>query len=359
MNYRSTTLMTFFAFLILTFAAPATIAQQGQLSLVDIITALRSKKATLVEKNQILTEGVKLRGVTFAINSDLEKELRNAGADEQLIGIIRAKSPVVKAEPTPQPKAEPTPAPVATPKPPDASVFQNKANASFVMGDFDAAITNYTKAIELNPKEPTIYFSRGMAHFNKKNFNPAIADFDKVIELDPTESMAYYNRGVAHENVGAFEKSLADLTKAVELDSDNEPAKSALQRVAAKQPKPMPATTAIKEPVKPQTDPNANKQPVAANEGPFNAGPLREQALKLAVPMYPATEKQARTEGMVTVQVTLDEEGKVVSAKATAGPRGLRAASEDAAKRSKFKPVTVDGKPVKATGTVVYNFKLS
>jgi TonB family protein len=348
------------AFLILPLVAAVTgIAQQPQLSLVDIVAALRSKKATAAEKNQILAEGVKLRGVTFALNQDLEKELRGAGADDRLIASIREKSPAAKPEPTPQPKPDPTPAPAATPKPPDAMFYQNRANASFVMGDLDAAIKDYGKAIELNPDEATAFFSRGMAYFNKKNFNPAIADFGRVIELDPNESMAFYNRGNALENIGEFEKALNDFNKAVELDAENEPAKAALQRLEAKIPKPVQPTAAKSAATQIKPQPAEDRPKVVVPSVPYNAGSLRDHSLKLAVPQYPAMEKQNRVEGVVTVQVTIDEEGKVVSAKAMNGPKGLRAASEDAAKRSKFKPVVVDGKPVKANGTVVYNFKLS
>lgn len=332
---------------------------QAQLSLVDIVTALRSKKATSVEKNQILAEGVSQRGVTFALNGELEKELRTAGANDQLIAAIRSKGPAPESKP--QPTA--TPIPVSTPKPPDASYYKNRGNANFVMGEYDAAVADYSKAIEMSPADSTTYFSRGMAYFNKKNFIPAIGDFDKVIELDPSESMAYFNRGVALENTGKFEKALEDLKKAVELDADNEPAKNALARVEAKIPRPVPTVPAqTPATVAQQTVPEEKKpkvDPAPTSDEPFDAGSLREQALKLAVPSYPVIERQNRTEGIVTVQVTLDESGKVMSAKATNGPKGLRNASEDAAKRSKFKPVTVGGKPVRATGTVVYNFKLS
>ena len=60
--------------------------------------------------------------------------------------------------------------------------------------------------------------------------------------------------------------------------------------------------------------------------------------------------------GKVTVQVTLDEEGKVISAKATNGHSLLRAVSEEAVRNSKFKPALVGNRPVKATGFITYNF---
>ncbi len=341
-------------------------AQQAQLSLVDIITVLRSKKVTQSEKNQLLTEGVKQRGVTFALNADLEKELRAAGADDALVAAIREKGPAVKVSSTPQPKIEASPVPVK--KEPDFSFYQNRANANFVMGEYDTAITDYNRAIELNPKESAVYFSRGLAYFNKQSYTPAIADFDRVIELDPKEAMAYFKRGNALEKTGNFERALSDYQKAVELDPENEPAKAALQKLQAAIVKPTPtqttptntATLQKKEPTPQNTTPtNPTPTETTTSTEPTNFGALNRFATRLAIPVYPNVERQRSTEGLVTVEVSLDEEGKVVSAKAISGPRGLRQAAEDAVRKSKFNPVKVGDKPVKASGFINFNFKLN
>ncbi len=338
-------------------------AQQTQLSLVDIITVLRSKKATPAEKNQLLTEGVRQRGITFSLNPELEKELRTAGADDALVAAIREKSPAVKVSATPQLKVEPSP--VSTPKPPDYTVYQNRANANFVMGEYDAAITDYNKAIELNQKEPSIYFSRGLAHFNKQSYTLAIADFDKVIELDPKEAMAYFKRGNALEKTSNFEKALSDYQKAVELDPENEPAKAAFMRLQAVVPKPSPNTTTNNTTAVQKKDPAAQNTPTtsapetSASSEPANFGALNRFANRLVTPVYPTLERQRNTEGLVVVEVELDETGKVVSAKATSGPRGLRQAAEDAVRKSKFNAVIVEGKAVKANGFINFNFKLN
>ncbi len=344
----------------LTLFSQSAAAQQTQLSLVDIITVLRSKKVTPAEKNQLLTEGVKQRGVTFALNADLEKELRTAGADDGLVAAIREKGPAVKVSATPQ-KIEPQP--TSTPKPPDFAFYQNRANANFVMGEYEAAITDYNKAIELNQKEPSIYFSRGLAHFNRQSFTLAIADFDKVIELDPKEAMAYFKRGNALEKTGSFEKALPDYQKAVELDPENEPAKAALQKLQATLPKPTPtpantANVQKKDPV-PQTTPATTTTQTTTTTEPTNFGALNRFANRLMTPVYPTIERQRNTEGLVMVEVSLDETGKVVSAKAVSGPRGLRQAAEDAVRKSKFNPVVVDNKSVKANGFINFNFKLN
>jgi TonB family protein len=337
-------------------------AQQTQLSLVDIITVLRSKKVTQVEKNQLLTEGVKQRGITFALNADLEKELRTAGADEVLIAAIREKSPTVKVSATPQSKLDPQP--VSTPKPPDFAFYQNRANANFVMGEYESAITDYNKAIELNQKEPSIYFSRGLAHFNKQSYTTAIADFDKVIELDPKEAMAYFKRANALEKLGSFEKALSDYQKAVELDPENEPAKAALQKLQAVLPKPSPTPTNTptvqkKDPVPQTTTAATTTNGNSATAEPANFGALNRFAARLVTPIYPTIERQRNTEGLVTVEVTLDETGRVVSAKAISGPRGLRQAAEDAVRKSKFNPVKVSENAVKANGFINFNFRLN
>jgi protein TonB len=56
------------------------------------------------------------------------------------------------------------------------------------------------------------------------------------------------------------------------------------------------------------------------------------------------------------VSVTVDENGNVVSAKALSGHPLLLNSAETAAKRSKFRPVSINGNNTMAIGTVVYNF---
>ena len=88
----------------------------------------------------------------------------------------------------------------------------------------------------------------------------------------------------------------------------------------------------------------------------ISAGVLNGKARNLVMPEYPAEAKAANAKGAVNVQVTIDEQGNVVSAKAVSGDLLLRAASEEAARQSKFNPVLLSGVPVQVTGVIVYNF---
>jgi protein TonB len=85
---------------------------------------------------------------------------------------------------------------------------------------------------------------------------------------------------------------------------------------------------------------------------------LNGKAISKPQPPYPAIAKAAKAQGTVTVQVVVDESGKVISASAVGGHPLLRAAAVQAARQAKFEPTKLAGKPVKVSGVVTYNFVL-
>jgi len=91
---------------------------------------------------------------------------------------------------------------------------------------------------------------------------------------------------------------------------------------------------------------------------PISGGILNGKALSLPTPVYPDIAKRARTSGMVEVEVVIDTNGKVISAKAVRGPSLLQQPAEQAAKMARFTPTLLSGQPVKITGIITYNFSL-
>ena len=89
-----------------------------------------------------------------------------------------------------------------------------------------------------------------------------------------------------------------------------------------------------------------------AVEGDVEAG----RALELPKPAYPAIARAAHVSGTVKVQLLIDIDGTVIGAVAVSGHPLLQAASVQAAKDALFSPTKVDGKAVKVTGVVTYNF---
>jgi protein TonB len=91
---------------------------------------------------------------------------------------------------------------------------------------------------------------------------------------------------------------------------------------------------------------------------PVSGGVLNGTAILLPPPMYPESAKRMRTQGVVTVEVILDETGKVVSATASSGPAILRDAAVQAALKARFSPTKLSGQPVKVSGIINYKFAL-
>ena len=89
---------------------------------------------------------------------------------------------------------------------------------------------------------------------------------------------------------------------------------------------------------------------------PVSGGVLNGKALSLPTPVYPDVARRMRTEGVVQVEVVVDETGKVISARALSGPGMLRDAAVKAASLAHFSPTKLSGLPVKVTGLINYNF---
>jgi len=91
---------------------------------------------------------------------------------------------------------------------------------------------------------------------------------------------------------------------------------------------------------------------------PVSGGVLNGTAVFLPPPMYPEAAKRMRTQGVVSVDVILDETGKVVAANASSGPSALRDAAVQAALKARFSPTKLSGQPVKVSGVINYKFAL-
>lgn len=89
---------------------------------------------------------------------------------------------------------------------------------------------------------------------------------------------------------------------------------------------------------------------------PISGGVLNGRAISLPKPAYPPIARQAHASGTVVVQVTIDENGNVISARAVSGHPLLQAVSVGAARGARFSPTKLSGQPVKVTGVITYNF---
>ena len=63
--------------------------------------------------------------------------------------------------------------------------YSFRADTYYVKGDFQLAIEDYSKAIDISPNNEEFYFWRGRSKYNLNDYENAIIDFDKAIELNP------------------------------------------------------------------------------------------------------------------------------------------------------------------------------
>jgi tetratricopeptide (TPR) repeat protein len=87
----------------------------------------------------------------------------------------------------------------------------NRGMAYMFKGDIDKAMTDFNKAVALDPTYATAFVDRGTAYENKGDHAHAIADFDTAIKLDPKSPDALTGRCAARAEVGSdLPQALAD-----------------------------------------------------------------------------------------------------------------------------------------------------
>ncbi len=103
----------------------------------------------------------------------------------------------------------------------DAGAYNNRGLAYSELKQYDRAIENYRKAIELNPKYAEAYSNRGLAYSELKQYDRAIEDYGKAIKLNPDLPEAYNNRGLAYYELKQYERAIENYGKALELNPDD------------------------------------------------------------------------------------------------------------------------------------------
>lgn len=102
-----------------------------------------------------------------------------------------------------------------------AEAYCNRGTAYAKQGNFNQAISDHTKAIALNPDFAEAYCNRGIAYSSQGNFSQAIPDFTKAIALNPNLTEAYYIRGLTYYKQGIFSQAILDFTEAIAINSNH------------------------------------------------------------------------------------------------------------------------------------------
>jgi len=214
-----------------------------------------------------------------------------------------------------------------------SSIYQE---SGFLDPDSEKALRDLSKAIELSPGETTLislFVKRGDLYSAKKDYENAVKDYTEAIKRESNDKDFYSKRAAAYEKLGRKDLAEADFIKHGNLEW--------LEKCETS---PSPDKT---------VDSNSN-QPIVK---PISGGVLNEKAVNLPKPVYPEAAKANRIGGVIRVRVEVDETGNVTSAKAISNlPFFSKEDIEQTARAAKFKPAILNGKPVKVSGVIVYDF---
>lgn len=98
------------------------------------------------------------------------------------------------------------------------TAYNNRGLAKFQVGDFAGAISDYTRSLELNDNEAVVYFNRGFARFNQGDYTGAIGDYTESILKAPEQTGAYFYRGEAYGRLGNYQQATEDYSRAIQLN---------------------------------------------------------------------------------------------------------------------------------------------
>jgi tetratricopeptide (TPR) repeat protein len=99
-------------------------------------------------------------------------------------------------------------------------------------GEYDRAIADYSKAIELNPKDDDAYTGRAWSYFKAGKAAQGLPDAERSLELYPHNAHALDTRGHIFEALGRREEAIADYRRTLVLDPGEE-GKEDLKRLGA------------------------------------------------------------------------------------------------------------------------------
>ncbi len=78
------------------------------------------------------------------------------------------------------------------------------------LNQFDAAMADLNKAIELKADDPRTLERRGYLYYKQKNYEAALADYNKALEKNPTSTLALNRRADTYVALNRYQEAKAD-----------------------------------------------------------------------------------------------------------------------------------------------------
>ncbi|MGB3947746.1 MAG: tetratricopeptide repeat protein, partial [Bacteroidia bacterium] len=97
--------------------------------------------------------------------------------------------------------------------------FNNRAVTYFERKQYEQALADFTKTIQLSDNYTDAHYNRGVIYFSLKQYDKAIEDYSAAIKQNPKFPKALNNRGNVYHLLGKYNEAIADYNKALEFDA--------------------------------------------------------------------------------------------------------------------------------------------
>ena len=105
--------------------------------------------------------------------------------------------------------------------PSNAKAFYNRGYSYMQLGNYISATKDFNKAVEINSNFPEAFFNRGWIQGELGNYEKAILDYSKGLKLNSKDDLAFFNRGWNKGELGRYKEAILDYNKAIKINPKN------------------------------------------------------------------------------------------------------------------------------------------
>jgi len=103
---------------------------------------------------------------------------------------------------------------------PNHYLFNHRGLVYFSLSQYEMALDDFNKAIEIERGDTRIYTNRGLTHRMLKDYEKALVDFNRSLDLNPLWPDTFYGRALTFYDMGNIQAALEDCDKAIALKPD-------------------------------------------------------------------------------------------------------------------------------------------
>ncbi|KAM7036393.1 sperm-associated antigen 1 [Passerculus sandwichensis] len=110
---------------------------------------------------------------------------------------------------------------------------KEKGNEAFATGDYVEAVTYYTRSLSVIPTA-AVYNNKAQAEIKLQDWDNALQDCEKVLDMEPGNIKALMRRATVHNHLQNYQAAIEDLNEVLSVEPENSMAKKSLLEIEEK-----------------------------------------------------------------------------------------------------------------------------